>query len=145
MVARTGRRVAIGATIVVALFGALHAISARQTPIVQSVDENALREYAGVYQCGPNAFVYVQMCDEFSGFGKPQLVAFDESGDVRTLYPTGGNQFFAGPGAALPASIESRVTFQRDGAGRIVSLTWQHDGAAPRTARRVEIEKQEDV
>ena len=109
------------------------------------LDERALREYAGVYQWGPNAFVYLQMWDEFSGFGKPQLVAFDESGDVRTLYPTDRNQFFAGPGAAVSASIESRIEFQRDGAGRIVSLTWQRDGAAPRTAKRVEIETREDV
>src|SRR4051812_41635763 len=122
MIARTRRGVAIGATIVMTLFGALDAISARQPPIVQPADEKALREYTGVYQWGPNAFVYLQMWDEFSGFGKPQLVAFDESGDVRTLYPTENDEFFAGPGAALPTSIESRVVFQRDGAGQIVSL-----------------------
>ena len=116
MITRTRRGVAIGATIVVTLFGARDAISARQTPIVQPADEKALRAYTGVYQWGPNAFVYLQMWDEFSGFGKPQLVAFDESGDVRTLYPTDGNQFFAGPGAALSASIESRIAFQRDSA-----------------------------
>ncbi len=137
--------VAITATIVVAVFGGFGGMSARQTPVVRPVDEAALREYAGAYQWGPNAFVYLQMWDEFSGFGKPQLVAFDESGEVRTLYPTDGNQFFAGPGAALSAAMESRIAFQRDGAGRIVSLTWQQDGAAPRTAKRVEIEKREDV
>ena len=131
--------------IVVAIFGGLNAISARQAPVVQPLDETALREHTGVYQWGPNAFVYLQMWDEFSGFGKPQLVAFDESGDVRTLYPTDSNQFFAGPGAALSASIESRIAFQRNSAGQIVSLTWQRDGAAPRTAKRVEIETREDV
>jgi pimeloyl-ACP methyl ester carboxylesterase len=136
--------VAIAATIVV-VFSGFVGMSARQTPVVRPVDEEALREYAGVYQWGPNAFVYLQMWDEFSGFGKPQLVAFDESGDVRTLYPTERNQFFAGPGAALPTSIESRIAFQRDGAGQIVSLTWQHNGAAPRTAKHVEIEKREYV
>ena len=73
---------AIGATSVVTLFGALDAISARKTPIVQQADEKALREYSGVYQWGPNAFVYLPMWDEFSGFGKPQLVAFDESGEI---------------------------------------------------------------
>src|SRR3954467_4833784 len=145
MIAKTRKGVAIGATIVAIVFGALDAISARQTPIVQPTDEKALREYTGVYQWGPNAFVYLQMWDEFSGFGKPQLVAFDESGDVRTLYPTEGDQFFAGPGAALPTSIESRIAFQRDDAGQIVSLTWQHDGAAPRTAKHVEIETREPV
>src|SRR6185295_14207199 len=72
MIARTRRGVAIGATIAVTLFGALDAISARQSPIVQPADEKALREYTGVYQWGPNAYLYLQMWDEFSGFGKPQ-------------------------------------------------------------------------
>src|SRR5260370_32542117 len=81
------------------------------------------------------------MWDEFSGFGKPaQLVAFDESGEVRTLYPTDGGRFFAGPGAAVPASIESRVEFQRDRTGKITSLTWRTNGAPARVGRRVEIE-----
>jgi len=115
--------VAIGVTIVMALCEGPNAVSARQTPIVQSVDEKALREYTGVYQWGPDAFLYLQMWDEFSGFGKPQLVAFDESGDVRTLYPSDSNQFFAGPGAALSASMESRIAFQRNSASQIVSLT----------------------
>ena len=112
--ARTTNAVAIGATIIAALFGALDAVSARQSPIVQPADEKVLREYTGVYQWGPDAFVYLQMWDEFSGFGKPQLVAFDESGDVRTLYPIDSNKFFAGPGAAMSASIESRIAFQRE-------------------------------
>ena len=46
---------------------------------------------------------------------------------------------------AVSTSVESRIEFQRDGTGKITSLTWQRDGAALRTARRVEIEKHEDV
>jgi pimeloyl-ACP methyl ester carboxylesterase len=145
MSARTGRGVAIPATIVAALFGGLIAISARQTLVVRPVDEKTLREYTGVYQWRPNAFVYLQMWEEFSGFGKPKLVAFDESGEVRTLYPTDRDQFFAGPGAAVSASVESRIDCQRDGTGKIMSLTWRREGAVSRTARRVEIERHEDV
>jgi hypothetical protein len=145
MATRLTGKVAIGVTIVMALFEGPNVISARQTPIVQPVDEKTLREYTGIYQWGRDAFLYLQMWDEFSGFGKPQLVAFDESGDVRTLYPSGSNQFFAGPGAALSASMESRIAFQRNSASQIVSLTWQRDDAAPRTAKRVEIETREDV
>ena len=37
------------------------------TPVVPSMDEKALREYAGAYRWGPNAFVYLQMWGEFSG------------------------------------------------------------------------------
>src|SRR5688572_25553942 len=139
-------RKALGATVAAALFGTVIALWALQAPTVRTVDEKVLREYAGVYRWGPNAFVYLQMWNEFTGFTNPsQLVAFDESGDIRVLYPTGWDQFFTGPGAAVPASIESRIEFQRDATGKIMSLTWRREGAAARTARRIEIEKSEDV
>jgi len=128
------------------MYGMAITSSAVQTPAVLSVEDKVLREYAGVYQLGANAFLYLQMWDEFAGFGKPpQLVAFDESGEVRTLYPTGRDRFFAGPGAALPTAIESRIVFERDSSGKIRSLTWQREGTSTRTARRMEIEKHEDV
>ena len=122
------------------------ALAALQSPAVRDVDEKVLREYAGVYQWAPDSFVYLQLWNEFSGFDKPgQLVSFDESGEIRVLYPADRDQFFAGPGAAMSTSVESRIDFQRDGAGKIVSLGWRREGAAPRTARRVEIERHEDV
>lgn len=96
-----------------------------------------------MYQWQPNAFLYIQMWSEFTG--KNQLVAFDESGEVRTLYPIDGDRFFAGPGAAIPTAIESQIEFQRDGQGKLISLTWRKGDASPRTARRVEVEKREDV
>src|SRR5260370_11202437 len=135
----------IAQTFVIGFIGGI-AVSAPQAPTVRAVDEKLLREYTGVYRWEPNAFVYLQMWDEFSGFGKPaQLVAFDESGEVRTLYPTDRDRFFAGPGAAVPTSIESRVEFQRDRTGKITSLRWRSNGAPARVGRRVEIEKCEDV
>ena len=145
MAAPSRRPTVIAGALVAVCLGGLIQISARQTPVVRPVDERTLREYTGVYQWGREAFVYLQLWDEFSGFGTPQLVAFDESGDVRTLYPIDGDTFFAGPGAAMSGSIESRIAFQRDRAGQIVSLAWQRDGAALRTATRVEIEQWEDV
>ena len=60
-------RIGIGATFGSAFLGALMAHAALQTPAAPAVDETVFREYAGVYQCGPNAFVYLQMWDE----GKP--------------------------------------------------------------------------
>jgi pimeloyl-ACP methyl ester carboxylesterase len=77
--------------------------------------------------------------------GTNQLVAFDENGEVRTLYPTGPDRFFTGPGAAIPSAIESRIQFERDARGKIVSLTWSREGAPARTARRVDIERREEV
>ena len=116
-------------------------------PAVRGLDERVLREYAGVYQWDPNAFVYLQMWNEFAGFeNSGELVAFDESGRVRTLYATPvEDRFFTGPGAALPTATESRVDFQRDSKGTIVALSWQRLGDSPRIARRVAIEQQEDV
>jgi len=131
-------RIGIGATFGSAFLGALMAHAALQTPAAPAVDETVFREYAGVYQWGPNAFVYLHMWDE----GKPgQLVAFDESGEVRTLYPTERDHFFAGPGVSVSTSIESRIEFQRARGNKIASLTWQRGGVAPRLAKRVDIEK----
>ena len=125
-----------------ALAGVVIARSAFQAPSILPVDEKALREYTGVYQWGPDAFVYLQIWNESTGTN--QLVAFDESGDIRTLYATERDRFFAGPGMAVATSIESRVEFQRDAGGAITGLTWQRDGAPPRTARRAAIERHED-
>jgi hypothetical protein len=134
---------AIGAIVATALLAAVITLSAPQLPAVRPVDEKILREYAGVYQWEPNAFMYLQMWSELAG--KNQLVAFDESGEVRALYPTENDRFFAGPGTAVSSAIESRINFERDSTGRIVALTWRRDGIGSRTARRVEIEKRQDV
>lgn len=140
---RSGR--SFGASVIIALL-AVTLVRSRQSPAVRPVDEKTLREYTGVYQWQRDAFVHLQMWQEFSGFGKPsQLVAFDESGDVRVLYPTDRDRFFSGPGAAVPSSVESRIEFQRDSAGNVTSLSWSRAGATSRTAQRVEIEKHEDV
>ena len=64
---------------------------------------------------------------------------------VRTLYPVEDDRFFSGPGAAVSTSVESHIEFQRDNMGKIVSLTWRRADAAPRAARRVEVEKHDDV
>lgn len=118
-------------------------VSAPQASTIRSVDEKILRGYAGVYQWEPNDFVYLQIWSEFTG--KNQLVAFDESGEVRTLYPMERDRFFAGTGAAVSTAMESRIDFQRNGQGKLISLTWRKGDVSPRTARRVEIEKREDV
>ena len=114
-----------------------------QHPSVRTVDEATLRAYAGVYEWEANAFVYLQLWSELSASN--QLVAIDESGELRTLYSTEPDRFFAGPGAAVPDVVESRIEFQRDPDGKIVSLTWSRADAPVRRARRVDIERREDV
>src|SRR5262245_61018457 len=137
-------KIRMGAICAAALL-ALTASHASQVPAVRPVDEKALGEYAGVYRWDSNSFVYLQLWNEFTGDKGSELVAFDESGDVRTLYPTDRDEFFAGPGFKVAASVESRIAFHRDSTAKINSLTWRRGDAAPRTARRVEIEKRDDV
>src|SRR5881394_381058 len=66
----------IGAAIGAFLFGVRATASFGQSPTVRALNEEALREYAGVYQWGPDAFMYLQLWSEFTGTN--QLVAFDE-------------------------------------------------------------------
>ncbi len=115
----------------------------QNSPAVRPVPREVLAEYAGAYRWAPDAFVYLQLWNELTG--SDQLVAFDESGEVRALYPTDRDRFFAGPGAALATAIESTIVFQRDGTGRAASLTWQRGDASPRLATRADTEQREDV
>ena len=120
-------------------------VLAGQVPAIHGLDEKVLREYTGAYSWSANQFLYLQLWDEFTGFGKPrELVAFDESGVVRTLYPTERDEFFAGPGMAVSSSVESRITFERDDSGSITALKWQQNGNV-RIARPVTTEKHEAV
>ena len=117
-----------------------------QAPAGSIENERTLQEYSGVYRWSPDAYLYLQLWDEFTGFGKPrELVAFDESGDVRTLYPAARDEFTAGPGMAVSTPIESRIHFKRAGNGKIAGLTWERVGSAPRQGERVEIERHENV
>jgi hypothetical protein len=103
--------------------------------------EEVLREYAGAYEWNSGAGLYLQVWTEAGN----RLIALDESGKLRTLYPTDRDSFFAGPGVAVATSIESTVDFERDSDGAVTSLKWVTDDAAPRIAQRVETEKHESV
>ena len=132
---------------VIAVFlAATSGTSAGQLPTVLKVDESSLREYAGVYRWGPDAFIYLQLWDEFSGFGNSrELVSFEESGEVRTLYHVARDQFFTGPGMAVSTSVEARVEFQRDANEKVRSLTFRRGDASPQLAQRLDTERHEDV
>ena len=71
------------ATVGALVLGVLGARLGSQSPAIRPADKATLRAYAGVYQWDRNAFLYLQMWEEDSGFGKPTLVAFDESGELR--------------------------------------------------------------
>ena len=134
--------IVVGLIVLAALVSTLIARSF-QSPAIRAVDEAILREYAGTYQWDRNAFVYLQIWPELTGTN--QLVAFDETGELRILYPSAPDRFFTGPGAAIPTPVESRIEVQRADSGKIASLTWSREGAPARTARRVDTERREDV
>jgi pimeloyl-ACP methyl ester carboxylesterase len=122
---------------------AIFACSSDPSSQGSSVNPLTLREYVGAYQWERSGFLYLQMWKESTG--TDQLVAVDESGEVRTLYLTDNDNFFAGPGVAVSTAIESRIKFQRDSTGEIVSLIWEREGGLPRVARPAKIDKAEDV
>ena len=134
--------IVVGLIVIAALVSTLIARSF-QSPAIRAVDEAILREYAGTYQWDRNAFLYLQIWPELTGTN--QLVAFDETGELRILYPSAPDRFFTGPGAAISTPVESRVEVQRADSGKIASLTWSREGAPARTARRVDTERREDV
>src|SRR5438034_4167470 len=137
------KRTMIVATIAAVLLGTRIECSMSQTAFEHAPDEKVLSEYCGTYRWEPGGFLYLQLWNEFTGTN--QLVTFDESGEVRTLYPTDRDRFFAGPGAAVPTAIQSRIEFQRDSAGKLTSLAWRRDTETARTALRVEMEKRENA
>jgi hypothetical protein len=134
--------IVVGLIVLTALLGTLIARSF-QTPAIRAIDEAILREYAGVYQWDRDSFLYLQIWPELTGTN--QLVAFDETGELRALYGNEPDRFFTGPGAAVPVPVESKIEVQRSDNGKVASLTWSREGAPARTARRVDIERREDV
>ena len=117
--------------------------TAPPVPPLLAVDEQVLHEYAGAYQWDQTHVVYLQVWAEFTGSN--QLVAFDDTGEIRVLFPTDRDRFFTGPGIAVRTALESRVEFQRDRSGQIASLTWRREGGATRTAKRADIERRDEV
>ena len=87
--------------------------------------------------------LYLQPWNELTG--RDDLVAFDESGEVRVLYPGERDRFTAGPGAAVQTPVESRIEFRRDSGDRLTALAWQREGGTKRVARRVDTETHEHV
>ena len=108
-----------------------------------SLEKDALLEYAGAYEWNGKGMLYLQIWNELTA--EDQLVAFDESGEVRTMYPAERDHFFTGAGVAVRSPLESRVEFHRDGMGKIVSLTWMREGEPPLVARRSDTETSEGV
>src|SRR5262249_30056758 len=111
------RQVLIAAAIA-ALLQCIAALPPSQPQTVHAVGVDRLHQYPGTYQRAPGAFLYPQLWSEFTGTN--QLVAFDEAGEARTLFPPEPPRFFAGRGAALSNSAEARIHFPGFSAGRVL-------------------------
>jgi pimeloyl-ACP methyl ester carboxylesterase len=114
-----------------------------QNPPQIATDASQLREYAGAFQWDAGGFLYLQPWAEFTGAN--QLVAFDENGEARALYPAGRDSFTAGAAVGVAKPTEARIEFDRDASGRIASLVWRKAGSPNRVARRADVERIEDV
>ncbi|MEO5923951.1 MAG: alpha/beta hydrolase [Bryobacteraceae bacterium] len=106
------------------------------------LNRRELQEYTGVYQTDENRTIFVDLWD---GLGSDELVTISQAGEVRTIYSTDRDKFFAGPTVALPTSVESRISFQRDRSGSIISMTWGRGADPSWTAKRTKFENQEEV
>jgi pimeloyl-ACP methyl ester carboxylesterase len=110
--------------------------------VARDGSDDDFRDYTGVYRWRPDGFVYMQRWSELTAAN--QLVAFDESGDVRALFPNGRDHFVAGGSAGIAKPVEATIAFQRDSSGKIVSFTSTH-GAAQRVAQRLDVERRDEV
>ena len=98
-----------------------------QTPSATARDSANLHEYAGAYRWDRDSgFVYFQPWAEFTG--SRQLVAIDERGEARALFPAGRDVFTAGSAVGRATPMESRLEFQRDASGRVASVVWRRSG-----------------
>ena len=111
-------------------------------------DPKALAEYAGAYQVGADRFAYLQPWIEL---GEDHLTWFDESGEIRGLYPADRDQFDIGPAAGVPEPVEARVTFHRGPKGEIKGFARRPVGdggaaaAGPLEAKRVHLWDETDL
>jgi pimeloyl-ACP methyl ester carboxylesterase len=107
-----------------------------------TLDPKLLPEYHGVYRAGPNRLVTV------SRFGEVDADAFfvdSKSGRCGPLYPLSETSFFSGPALVAPVfPVDVRVSFVKDGRGKVTGLTYRRGKAPAVSATRIPL-KQEEV
>lgn len=97
----------------------------------QEIDKETLHAYEGVYRLSPTKHVYIQVLDALGD----NLVYFDDTGEIRALYPRSTDTFTAGPGLFLPFPLETRLRFYAEG-DSAAGMVWERpDSAALRLGR----------
>ncbi|HEX8171791.1 MAG TPA: CocE/NonD family hydrolase [Thermoanaerobaculia bacterium] len=99
---------------------------------VATIATDDVAEYGGIYEVAPGHIVIISN----GPFGLSMLDR--QSGQVRQLFRTSRDAFFAGPSLGLPLPVESHYLFDRDASGAIAAVAI--DG---RAARRVRLRMEE--
>lgn len=95
------------------------------------------------YRWDSGGFIDVLRWDEL---GPGRLVAFDDEGWIRVLFPTGDGVFTAGQSIGVPDPTQARVRFEPfDGAAPIRKLVWEPQSDARRVASRVQDCEEEEI
>src|SRR5262245_24712794 len=134
---------ATGVVLAVILLGIAIALIACRASSAPARGSQTFGEYEQAFRWQPDGFLYVQRWNELTGTN--ELAAFDESGDVRTMYSDGRDRFYTGAHAGRRSPVESHVEFRRDASGAIAGLTWRRGNEPPRSASRADTERHEDV
>jgi len=90
----------------------------------------ALDQFFGTYQFDSGEALLINSAPEYSQaglyfFGQGLMLTDFGTGAIRRLYPTAEDTFLVGRARALGAPFPGQVIFARDGAGKVIGLSWQ--------------------
>lgn len=99
------------------------------------VTVDALEPYYGAYRVSPDRVISI-----LRGWGQPRTLNYVDyqTGQVGTLWPSSQSEFYSGEGLSVSYPVALRVSFERDAAGNVASLTWQTANATKVVARKIE-------
>jgi len=99
----------------------------------------ALEKYYGVYRVSPDRVISI-----FRGWGTPRTLNYVDykTGQVGTLWASSETEFFSGAGLNVSFPVALRVSFERDAAGNVKSLSWKSPSEANLTARKIKVREE---
>jgi len=107
-------------------------------------DPAELDALAGTYELAPGHLVQLSHND-YAGTGGHLALLDLRTRDLKALRPTTQGTYVAGPLPGLEFPVVDTFRFQRDGAGKVVSLEYSRPGSPFRRARRIATHTQETV
>jgi dienelactone hydrolase len=100
---------------------------------------DSLEKYYGAYRVSPDRVISI-----LRGWGTPRSLNFVDykTGEVGTLWPSSGREFYAGVGLFVSFPVALRVSFDQESAGNVTTLSWQPRNAARFTARKLDFKEE---